>query len=102
MAGYHAHLIDVDGCTSKRVAIVCDDDEEAKRVAKQMVDGHALELWQETRKIATFEPIARMDGKVVSDFLSGGGELGALTRAFDWSKTSLGSPRPAASGEAAN
>jgi two-component sensor histidine kinase len=31
-------------------------------------------------------------GGDVSDFLSGGGEMGALTRAFDWSKTSLGSP----------
>ena len=26
------------------------------------------------------------------DFLAGGGELGALTRAFDWSKTPLGTP----------
>ena len=33
-----------------------------------------------------------MSGKLVSDFLAGGGELGALTRAFDWSKTSLGPP----------
>jgi two-component sensor histidine kinase len=33
-----------------------------------------------------------MDGEVVSDFLAGGGEMGALTRGFDWSKTSLGSP----------
>ena len=33
-----------------------------------------------------------MGGAAVSDFLAGGGELGALTRAFDWSKTSLGSP----------
>ena len=33
-----------------------------------------------------------MGGEVVSDFLSGGGEMGALTRGFDWSKTSLGSP----------
>jgi hypothetical protein len=46
MAGYYAYLIGVDGRTSKRVDIVCDDDEEAKRLAKQMVDGHALELWQ--------------------------------------------------------
>jgi two-component sensor histidine kinase len=30
--------------------------------------------------------------EAVSDFLSGGGEMGALTRGFDWSKTSLGSP----------
>ena len=28
----------------------------------------------------------------VNDFLAGGGEMGALTRAFDWSKTSLGPP----------
>jgi PAS domain S-box-containing protein len=28
-----------------------------------------------------------------SDFLAGGGEMGALTRAFDWSKTPLGRPQ---------
>jgi two-component sensor histidine kinase len=28
----------------------------------------------------------------VGDFLAGGGEMGALTRAFDWSKTPLGTP----------
>ena len=33
-----------------------------------------------------------MGGEAVSDFLSGGGEMGALTRGFDWSKTSLGLP----------
>jgi hypothetical protein len=35
---------------------VCEDDEEAKRFAKQTVDGHAIELSQEARKIALFEP----------------------------------------------
>ena len=34
-----------------------------------------------------------MDGEGVGDFLGDGGELGALTRAFDWSKTSLGPPQ---------
>ena len=34
-----------------------------------------------------------MGGEEVGDFLAGGGELGALTRAFDWSKTSLGPPQ---------
>ena len=33
-----------------------------------------------------------MDGNSASDFLAGGGEMGALTRTLDWSKTSLGSP----------
>ena len=27
------------------------------------------------------------------DFLAGGGDMGALMRAFDWSATSLGLPR---------
>jgi two-component sensor histidine kinase len=30
--------------------------------------------------------------EVAIDFLAGGGEMGALTRAFDWSRTSLGPP----------
>src|SRR6201985_1996132 len=33
-----------------------------------------------------------MGGEAASDFLAGGGELGALTRGFYWSKTPLGSP----------
>ncbi len=33
-----------------------------------------------------------MDGEAVSDFLAEGGEMGALTRGFDWSKTPLGPP----------
>jgi two-component sensor histidine kinase len=32
------------------------------------------------------------DGETIRDFLAGGGEMGALTRAYDWSKTSLGAP----------
>ena len=55
MLGYYAYFIADDGRISKRVAIVSDDDEEAKRFARQLVDGHAIELWHEARKIATFE-----------------------------------------------
>ena len=56
MPGYNAYLIGVDGHIAKRVGLVCVDHEEAKGLAKQMVDGHAIELWHEARKIATFEP----------------------------------------------
>jgi hypothetical protein len=56
MPGYYAYLIGHDGRISQRVELVREDDEEAKRVTKQMVDGHAIELWQEARMIATFEP----------------------------------------------
>ena len=92
MTEYHAYLIGSDGRISKRVPIVCDDDEAAKRFANQMVDGHSLELWQDSRRVATFAPVSRVDGQIVSDFLAGGGEMGALTREFDWSRTSIGSP----------
>ena len=47
MPGYYAYLIGVDGRFEKRVAIVCDGDEEAKGLAKQMVDGRAIELWHQ-------------------------------------------------------
>jgi two-component sensor histidine kinase len=33
------------------------------------------------------------DVEPVNDFLADGGDMGALTRAFDWSKTSLGAPQ---------
>ena len=36
--------------------------------------------------------VTHMGGDGASNFLSGGGEMGTLTREFDWSKTSLGSP----------
>jgi hypothetical protein len=56
MNGYYAYVIGEDGHITNRVEVICDDDEEAKRRARQMVDGHAIELWQGARKIATFEP----------------------------------------------
>lgn len=54
MADYYAYVIGKDGHIQSRVAIVCDNDEEAKRRAEQLVDVHDVELWQQARKIATF------------------------------------------------
>jgi hypothetical protein len=56
MRGYYAYIIGGDGHIMGRVQVVCDDDTEAKRLAKQLVDGHAVELWQEARIIERFEP----------------------------------------------
>ena len=58
MPGHYAYLIGVDGHIAKRVGIVCGDDEEAKDLAKQMADGHAVELWHGACMIAAFEPAA--------------------------------------------
>jgi len=40
-----------DGHITNRIEIIAAHDEEAKQLAaKQLVDGHAVELWQEGRK----------------------------------------------------
>jgi len=60
----HYHEINLTGKSSNfvhhefeggRVTILAATDEEAKQRAKQLVDGHAVELWQEGRKVATFD-----------------------------------------------
>jgi hypothetical protein len=54
--GYYAYVVGDGGHICNRIEIRCDNDAEAKRCAEQLVDGHAIELWQETRRVATFEP----------------------------------------------
>ena len=54
--GYYAYVIGHDGHVQNRVEVRCDNDEEAKRQAKQLVNGHAIELWQEARRVAIFQP----------------------------------------------
>ncbi len=56
MPGYYAYLIGDDDHITARVEIICDDDQEAKRLAKQLVDRQAVELWQEARKLGRFDP----------------------------------------------
>lgn len=56
MGGYYAYILDEDDHFIGRVNVVCDGDEEAKRLAKQLVDHRAVELWQQDRKVARFEP----------------------------------------------
>jgi hypothetical protein len=56
MPGYYIYTLGDDGHVQSRVNAICDDDEQAKRHAEQLVDGHVVELWQEARKIAEFHP----------------------------------------------
>jgi hypothetical protein len=37
-----------------RVDMLCDNDEAAEARAKLLIDIHIVELWQGTRKVATF------------------------------------------------
>jgi len=57
MNSYYAYIIGSDGHITNRIEILCEDDEEARCCAQQLVDGHAIELWQEARMIARFEPL---------------------------------------------
>ena len=52
---YRAYLIGNDGHFFEAVPLVCATDAEAIEKAEQLVDGHAIELWQRDRKIAKFD-----------------------------------------------
>jgi hypothetical protein len=56
MHGYRVYIIGPDGHIQNRIDLFCENDDDAKERAKQLVDGHAVELWDEARKIALFKP----------------------------------------------
>lgn len=55
MAEYRAYVVGPDGHVKDRVDLVCDNEEAAKERAKQLVDGHDIELWQRDQRIAIFK-----------------------------------------------
>ena len=55
MQGYRAYIMGPDGHVQNRVDLRCHDDVEATRLAKQLVDGCDVELWQLDRKIETLK-----------------------------------------------
>ena len=65
MGGYYAYFTDDDGHITGRVTILASNDEEAKEQAQLLVDGYPVELWQEGRKISTFDPGQPDDGSVL-------------------------------------
>jgi hypothetical protein len=56
MREYQAYVIGEDGHIEQRIDLTCADDDAARERAESLVDGHAIELWQSDRKIATIEP----------------------------------------------
>jgi hypothetical protein len=51
MQEYRAYIMGPDGHVHKRVDLRCSDESEAIVRAKQLVDGHDVELWQLDRLI---------------------------------------------------
>jgi hypothetical protein len=54
LKGYCVYILGPDDRIVNLIDIFCEDDEIAKKKALQLVDSHAVELWHEARKIATF------------------------------------------------
>ncbi len=54
MNEYRVYLKGSDGHIKRRVDLICEHEEAAKEQARQLVDGHDVELWQLDRKVATF------------------------------------------------
>jgi hypothetical protein len=54
MQHYRAYIMGHDGHILSPVDLMCENDEAAKEQARQLVDGHDVELWQRDRKISTF------------------------------------------------
>jgi hypothetical protein len=52
MGEYRAYIIGKDAHFVRAIELVCPDDETAKEQAKQLVDGHDIELWQRERLVA--------------------------------------------------
>jgi hypothetical protein len=55
MAEYRAYIVGHDGRFMRSIDLICPDDETAKEYAKNLVDGHDVELWQADRKIEAFK-----------------------------------------------
>jgi hypothetical protein len=55
MVEYRAYIIGADGHFVRAIELVCPDDGSAKERAKQLVDGHDVELRRGDRKIEAFK-----------------------------------------------
>jgi hypothetical protein len=55
MSEYRVYVIGSDGHFIRAIQLDCADDKAAIESAKQLVNGHDVELWQLDRKVAKFE-----------------------------------------------
>jgi len=54
MEQYRAYLIGPDAQTMQRIDLLCADETDARQRARHLAKGHAVELWDDYRLIATF------------------------------------------------
>jgi hypothetical protein len=71
MSEYRAYIVGTDGHIARTVQLVCPDEETAKNYARQLVDGHDVELWQDERIVETFDRSSAPDRKTIMPLPSG-------------------------------
>jgi hypothetical protein len=54
MPEYRACLMSDEGSVVRSVQLLCPDDDTAKEYARQLVDGHDIELWKGEIRIERF------------------------------------------------
>jgi hypothetical protein len=55
MSQFRAYVIGQDGHIVRRIDLdKCSDETDAREVAKRLVDGHDVELWELDRRIERF------------------------------------------------
>jgi len=69
VSDYRAYVIGDDGHIASSRAFVCDSDADATIWAKQMVDGHDIELWSGDRLVIRLNGDKR--GSVSRDVTAG-------------------------------
>jgi len=55
MPEYRAYIVGSNGHIRRRIDFLRQEDDGAKEYAKQLLNGHDVELWQGRRRVATFE-----------------------------------------------
>lgn len=57
MLAYRVYVVDRDGHVKDVPRVIeCKDDEEAILRAKQLLDGHPIEIWEGARVVAKLAP----------------------------------------------
>ena len=55
MQKYYAYIMGLDGHIELSTQLICEDETEAKKRAKDLADGYDVELWFGDRKVAEFK-----------------------------------------------
>jgi hypothetical protein len=52
MAEYRAYVIGTDGHIVRSISLICDDDSQAIKEAREALEDHTIELWSGERLVA--------------------------------------------------